>query len=147
MERDTVVGGSTVQAGTFLFADDAKTGKTDDPVRVYHFTADDVGAGTTTGTTSVFIDGSDIGIDQKIAGIELIETQAYVGQTLLESGSLLLSLEKDDPTVGDNSIATLESDIFYLTISSTGATTIADATMFSRARMLAWAEPPKISTH
>jgi len=130
VEQDTVVGGSAVQAGTFLFADDAKTGKDADPVRVYHFTADDVGAGTTTGTTSVFIDGPDIGIGQKIAGIELIETPAYVGGTLLDSGSLLVSLETDDASVGDNGISALESDIFYLTVSSTGATTVADATLF-----------------
>ncbi len=65
VEQTTTVGGTTLNAGTFIL------GKSGDK-KIYHYTADEVGDGTTSGTLSTLVDGADIDFGKNISGIELI---------------------------------------------------------------------------
>jgi hypothetical protein len=123
VEHDTVVGDVTLLAGTFLLANANNND-------IYHFAPDEVGA-VTTGTLSTLIDGSDINISQDIWGVELVEETLTIGETTLQSGTILVTLELDDTSVGDNSISVARHDIFSLDVTATGiGTTAATATLF-----------------
>ncbi len=80
----------------------------------------------------MLIDGSDIGIGQGIYGIELIETDVMIGGQSLTSGQILLTLEKNDSSVGSNSLSVEEFDVFILDATQTtlgSGTTVATAAM------------------
>ncbi|GJL51164.1 MAG: hypothetical protein NPIRA01_23910 [Nitrospirales bacterium] len=134
VEQDTVVGGQTLQAGTFLYSRSWSAYKN----KIYHFTADDVGLFSTSGTTTTLIDGSNIsmggtsGGSAGVAGIDLVESDMTIGGTTLQSGQILVTLDRDDSAVGNGSpIATKENDIFILDVTTTGSgTTDATATLF-----------------
>ena len=128
IETDTVVGDTTLRAGTFLFSRSGGGTKED----IWHFSPTSVGWGTTSGTLSTLLDGPSIGINQEVQGLDLIETQITVGDVTLGSGTILVTLKADDSSVGTNSIATKEQDIFYLDVTSTeivGGTSVATATL------------------
>ena len=124
VEQDTWVGDAFLQEGSFIF--NAGIGN-----KIRHFVADDVGNGTTIGSVSMLIDGSDIGMGGggiNIEAIDLIETDLNIGGVSLTSGQILVTLSADDGSVGDNMIATKSTDIFYLDVTTTGTgTTSADA--------------------
>ena len=114
VETDTVVGDTTLLAGSFLFGTSAG-GKND----IQLFIPTDVGS-TTNGTISTVIDGADIGIhnSNEIQGLDLIETDLIIGNVTLSSGTILVTLKNDDD-VGSNNLSTLAEDIFYLDVTST----------------------------
>ncbi|NND96522.1 MAG: hypothetical protein HKN47_04235, partial [Pirellulaceae bacterium] len=120
VESDTEVGGMTLRAGSFLLVEN---GSRD----VLHFDVDDAGAGTTSGTSSVLIQGTDISFGQDIDGVELIEHTTVIGGKTLESGQILLSLTGDDSTVAG--ISTTRHDIFVLDVTQAGTNTIATASL------------------
>lgn len=134
VEQDTTVGGQTLRAGTFLYSRSWNAYKN----KVYHFTADDVGLFSTAGTTTTLIDGSNIsmggtsGGSAGVAGIDLVESDMTIGGTTLQSGQILVTLDRDDSAVGNGTpIATKENDIFILDVTTTGSgTTDATATLF-----------------
>ena len=126
VERDTTIGDSTVLAGSFLLSNSNER-------RIYHFSADEVGAGTTSGTYVNLIHGPDIGLGSEIRGLELIELPITLGGTPLDAGTVLVTLNNDDGGVGDNSIPAQSEDVFYLTVTQTGqTTTVANATLLFR---------------
>ncbi|MFO0701137.1 MAG: tandem-95 repeat protein, partial [Nitrospira sp.] len=119
VEHTTVVGGTTLQAGSFLIAEPNKTD-------LDLFVSTGAGAGTTSGTlTAKFVDGAAINISQGLGGVELIQQTVTLGGVTLTSGQLLLSVDTDDSTVGDNSIAVKKDDIFKLDLTATGSGTTA----------------------
>ncbi|GJL63405.1 MAG: hypothetical protein NPIRA04_20590 [Nitrospirales bacterium] len=134
VEQDTIVGGQTLQAGTFLYSRSWSANKN----KIYHYTADDVGVFSTAGTTTTLIDGSNIsmggttGGSAGVAGIDLVESNRTIGGTTLQSGQILVTLDKDDSAVGNGTpIATKENDIFILDVTTTGSgTTDATAILF-----------------
>ena len=134
VEQDTVVGGQTLQAGTFLYSRSWNAHKN----KIYHFTADDVGASTTSGTSTVLVDGSDISMGgtsggaAAVAGLDFIEHGMSIGGTTLQSGQVLVTLDEDDNSVGNGTpIVTTKNDIFILDVTATGKnTTHATAMLF-----------------
>ncbi len=126
VETATVVGDTTLSAGSFLFGTSGG-GKND----IQLFTPTEVGS-TTSGTTSILIDGASIGMTKEVTGLDLIETSLMIGGITLDSGTILVTLKDDNPGVGTNRIATLEEDIFYLTVTSTeigSGSSVATATL------------------
>ncbi len=126
VETNTVVGDTTLPAGSFLFATSG-TGKEDIQV----FTPTSVGL-VTIGTTATLIDGSDIGISEEIQGVDLVETSLTIGGVTLETGTIVVTLKDDNSGVGTNNLSTLQEDIFYLTVTSTeigSGSTAATATL------------------
>jgi hypothetical protein len=127
VEQDTSVGGTLLQGGSFLLT---QSGKED----VQHYSADDVGAGTTSGVKSLLIDGADIGLGGKggpdIAGVELVEEATTLGGETLQAGQILLTLDGDANKVGDNAIAASRQDVLTLDVSQSGKNTVADAALF-----------------
>ena len=72
-----------------------------------------------------------IDIAAKIEGIELLETDTDLGGEALSAGTILLTLDANDSSVGDNGISADEQDICYLTVTQAtlgSGTTAADAT-------------------
>ena len=123
VESDTLVGDTTLLAGTFLISLDADSS-------IYHFTADDVGAGTTTGTLTETIRGSDIGMSSAAWAVDLVESTMTIGDETLQSGYVMASLETGGASVGNNGITVDGRDIFYLDVTTTGpGTTAANATL------------------
>ena len=122
VEFPTMVGSTALSAGSFLLSFDEQD------VRLFFPTS----LGTTTaGAVSLFIEGSDIGVQKRIFGLELIETLTNVGDTVLQPGQILATLE-DSETVGSNNLPTTKQDIFYLDVTSTemdSGTSAATATL------------------
>ena len=133
VENDTVVGDVILRAGTFIYMAKS-TGQ--DQVDLQHFTAADVGVGTTSGTVSLLIDGSEINFDdtKKTIGVELVENTVSIGGTVLSPGSILVTTNYLDPAIGDNNLSVDRQDIFYLTVTTTemgpSGSTAANATLF-----------------
>jgi hypothetical protein len=138
VERDTQVGDVSVEAGSFLLVSDAVTND------IVVFTPDDVGPGTTAGTSSVLITGDDIslgqsGKDPRVSGLELVELRSRLGSYQLEPGSILVTLNKDDDIVGSNALLTEETDIFGLSVTTTtlgSGTTTAEAFLWMKGSMV-----------
>jgi prepilin-type N-terminal cleavage/methylation domain-containing protein len=127
VETNTVVGDTTLQAGTFLYSTSGAT-KND----IHHFSPIRVG-NTTTGTNSTLLDGGALGIanNNELQGLALIQTTLTVGATTLPPGTILVTLHNDDAGIGSNSLATKAQDIFYLNVTGTelGSGTAATATI------------------
>ena len=117
----------TLNRGTFIFSQ-----MNNDDDAIYHFATDDVGVNTS-GVVSVLLDGSEFGLDQQIAGLDLVEQSLTTGGAALQAGTLLVTLASDDDAVGTvNPIDTKQHDIFYLDVTSTrmgSGTSAANATL------------------
>ena len=124
VEVNMSVGGVALNAGDLLLVQGSGTYDKD----VWRFQATSVGNGTTAGTLTEFIDGADIGIDQQIGGLALVETTTTIGNVTLASGELLLSVRNAD-LVGTNNLSVTANDIFRLTVSQAGTTTVATASL------------------
>ena len=119
VEQTVIVGGTTLQAGSFLIAQPSKN-----DLDLYVPTG--AGAGATSGTlTGKFVDGAGITLNPGINGVELIQSNITLGGASLTSGQLLLSLNANDSTIGSPVFSTSTYDIFALTLSSTGNGTTA----------------------
>ena len=118
----------------FLFTQES----VDEESSIYHFSADDVGAGTTTGTVSTLISSVDIDVNwNNFVGVMLISEDLYLDGTMVPAGSIVTTLAGGDSFVGNNGIEVNEDEIFYLTVTSTtmgSGTTVADATLLVRRR-------------
>ena len=128
VEQNTTVGDVTLTAGSFLFSREG--GAEDNDIRL--FTPTGVGVGTTAGSVSVLIEGDQINTDKKVYGLELIETSTTLGGVTLPAGAILVTLDADDNTTGDNNIATKKQDVFYLTVTQTtlgSGSAVANATL------------------
>jgi len=121
VEMDTDIGDATVYAGEFLFTRDGVDEQND----IYVFHTADVGEGTTAGTAEVLIEGTQIGIDQAITGMELIEQSISAGGKAIMAGQILLTLDGDDDDIGDDLLDTNQQDFFALDVAQT---TLVDGT-------------------
>ncbi|QDV39156.1 beta strand repeat-containing protein [Tautonia plasticadhaerens] len=116
VERATTVGDVTLNAGDFLYSRDGGAEDHD----VWLFRPSDVGRDTTSGTHARLVEGDQVGINPKVFGIDLVsETATYGGRTLA-AGTLLLSLDGEDNSVGNGTpIAVTRRDVFALQLSQT----------------------------
>ncbi|MEM9366957.1 MAG: DUF4347 domain-containing protein, partial [Planctomycetota bacterium] len=115
IEQDTFVGDTLLEAGDLLYSTFVPF-LTDN---IYLYEVDDVGIGTTSGTQTEFVSGGDIGLGLDIVlGVDLVESEIEVGGVTLSAGTLLLQSTGNN-TVGSNSLATTEDDIFALTLTET----------------------------
>ena len=116
IEQSTTVGDATLVAGDFLFTRSGG-GQDDD---VWLFETGDVGAGNTSGTASVLLEGTDtnVGIGTTLSGVELVETMVTIGGQTLGPGTILLSVDAAGP-VGSNSLSVTEFDVFALSATQT----------------------------
>jgi len=115
VEETTTVGvgggAMTLNAGTFLYSSNKED--------IRQLTPGDLGDATTVGANVMVIDGSKIDLNSagsSIDALELIENDVVVGDRLLTSGQILISLNVDDGSSGDNGIATERNDVFILDV-------------------------------
>ncbi|RZI84761.1 MAG: tandem-95 repeat protein, partial [Rubrivivax sp.] len=115
VEQTTTIGsfyGTTVAAGTFLFTyGDGNTAAVD----ILRYSLSDVAA-------SVLIAGADIKIDRSITGLELIGTTMPLGNEILYTGDLLVSLAQADSEVGTNKVNVAATDVVWLSMYTTTTT-------------------------
>jgi len=120
VEETTTVGvgggAMTLNAGTFLYSSNKED--------IRQLTPGDLGDATTVGANVMVIDGSKIDLNSagsSIDALELIENDVVVGDRLLTSGQILISLNVDDGSSGDNGIATERNDVFILDVTTAGS--------------------------
>ena len=114
IEQNTTVGDASLLAGDFLFT---RTGGAEEQ-DVWLYQTTDVGVGTTSGTASVLLEGTDanVGID-KLNGIDLVESESTVGGQTLNAGTILLT--SDAIQAGSNLLAIDKYDIYALNVTAT----------------------------
>lgn len=122
VEKATLVGNHTLAKGSLILA-------TTDRQDVQLMKLEDVGLGTTVGTSAEFIDGPSLNFGSEVRGMELAEDEITLGGHSIPAGSILLTLNNDLASVGDNAVAVDSEDIFYLTVAETGSSPVADATL------------------
>ncbi|MFH1103438.1 MAG: putative Ig domain-containing protein, partial [Actinomycetota bacterium] len=111
VESTTVTGDQTLAAGTVLLA--RSGGAEDEDVWKYAVTS--AGAGSTSGTVTKLIEGTEIGIDGQIWGLELVEDG--FGWPF-PRGAIVLALEKAQ-TVGTTSTSVTKRDLVSLVVART----------------------------
>ncbi|WP_345324532.1 DUF4347 domain-containing protein, partial [Novipirellula rosea] len=111
VEKNTVVGDTTLQAGDFLMS-------TGTSLLLYETT--NVGAGTTSGTVRTLLDGSDTNVkfSENINGVELYESDTVIGGHTILAGTILVSIDKDT-NVGSNSLSIKKHDLVALSVTQT----------------------------
>ncbi len=127
VERDTVVGGVVVNAGSLLIG---RSGGAEHS-NIYLVDVIQTGENSTVTSTSMLIDGSDnhVDIDEKIYGLELIEQTTTIGGITLNAGTIVAVVDRQED-VGDDPIDVQPHDVFALDVTSTGeGTSNADATL------------------
>ncbi|MCU7935398.1 MAG: DNRLRE domain-containing protein [Candidatus Thiodiazotropha sp. (ex Dulcina madagascariensis)] len=122
VEKNTPIGSGTLAQGSFILA---ITNRRD----VIAFIPEDIGPGATIGKFAEFIDGPSLNFGSEIRGLELAEEEITLGGHAIPVGSILITLNNDGSSVGDNGISVNSEDIFYLTVTQTGAKPVADATL------------------
>ncbi|MEM7468101.1 MAG: DUF4347 domain-containing protein, partial [Pseudomonadota bacterium] len=113
VETATTVGGSTLNAGDFIFARAGATQSQD----IKWFSPTAIGDGTTIGTSTLLLDGDDTNanIGEQIHSLELIEETVNIGGVTLNEGQILVSVQGDD-VVGENNLSVTKNDIFILDV-------------------------------
>ncbi len=122
VEQDVVVGGTTLQAGDFLFT--AGHGSTGRDLYVQRYVATPFFLDN---STSLLLAGNDLGISNGIAAIEVITAAATLGGQSLTKGDLLITLDGTD-TIADNNLSVEIRDVVALTLSRSSANDTATGT-------------------
>lgn len=129
IEKDVTIGDVTLSAGGFLFTQQSIVEESS----IYHFSADDVGAGTTSGTLSTLISSVDMDVNwNNFVGVMVINEDLYLDGTMVPAGSIVTTLAGGDSFVGANGITVNEDEIIYLSVTSTtmgSGSTVANATL------------------
>lgn len=124
VERTTVVGGVTLNAGDFLLIQSSATYDKD----VWRYQATGVGNGTTSGTMTELIDGADLGNTQQLGGLALVQRTTTLGNATLQAGQLVMSV-RSSGTVGTNNLSVTAHDLYVLDVTTAGSNTVANATL------------------
>jgi choice-of-anchor C domain-containing protein len=124
VERTTVVGGVTLNAGDLLLVQSGGTYDKD----VWRFQATGVGNGTTSGTMTELIDGADLGNSQQVGGLALIQRTTTMSNATLQAGQIVMSV-RSSGTVGSNNLSVTGFDMFVLDVTTAGTNTVANATL------------------
>ncbi len=115
--------GTNLTAGTFLLAHSGPH------ENVHTFEPTGVGPGAaTSGATQLLLDGSLLGFNQPIHGLELIESETTIGDTTIPDDQLLMSINGNTTVAGQ---AVTPQDIVSLRVTGTerGTGTAATATL------------------
>lgn len=128
IEQDVTIGSTALSAGDFIFSQQSDGGVADEDIQL--FETINVGSGTTLGTTSTLIEGSELNFSSPVYGLEVVEEDTRIGGQAFAAGDILVALERDDDDIGSNALSVAEHDVFRLDISTTtldgGASAVAD---------------------
>ena len=108
VEADVTVGDANLQRGDFVFLDSTN--------QIHHYDQ-------SAGTSSVLVDGNDLGIDGEVAGVHLVTAETTIGGQVIDAGRLLISVDTDDAIAFGNNISVAQSDVIALDVTQTGAGT------------------------
>ena len=120
VEQETIVGDQILNAGDFLFSDSENSSD------ILRLQLDSVGSATV-GTISTFVEGSDVGIDNRITGLEFVESRTTAGGEVIEGGSILVSVDAAESVGSNEELSVQAQDIFTLELDSTSVTGSASA--------------------
>lgn len=129
VETQMTIGGTTLNAGDILVV--MSSGAYDKDIQRFQTTNTGI---STTGTLSLFVDGSatEIGIGQQIYAIELVQQNTTLGGVSLTQGQLVLGMNSSDSSVGSNSESYTAFDLFTMTLSGTGGSSSGTAAILFR---------------
>jgi hypothetical protein len=113
VERGVTVGGRVLAIGEFLLSH--RGGAVH--ANVYRYIPTGVGNGTTAGTKTLLIEGTDLGYSNKLSCLALVEQTLVMGGRTLNPGQLIMSLENPG-TVGGNALAVSELQLFALNVTA-----------------------------
>ena len=108
VEADVTVGDASLERGDFVFLDSTN--------QIHHYNL-------SAATSSVLVDGNDLGIDGEVAGVHLVTAETTIGGQVIDAGRLIVSLDMDDASTFDNTISVTQSDVVALTVTKTGVGT------------------------
>ena len=133
VEQTTTVGDVTLNAGDFIYTN-LNDWEADD---IMLFETADVGAGTTAGTRSKLLNGTDIGFSATafLMGLDLVEAETVVGGETLAAGTILLQSTGNQSNVGTSNISTTPYDVMAVSFTDTtlgSGTAVADASILLR---------------
>ena len=113
IEQTTVVGGTTLQAGDFLYS---RSGGADDH-DIWIYETGTTGVGATPDARVVLLAGDDaqVGIQEKIYGLDLLEEAATIGGQTYAAGTVFVNVNSNE-AVGANGLTVGEFDVFALDI-------------------------------
>ncbi len=122
VEKDVTIGGFDLFAGDILFT---RSGGGDQDIYVFHVT--ETGLGMTNGSADLLIDGSALGINRGISGLDIVERSIEIGGETLAEGSLLISLDSDTDILDSdadpfNDLSVTRYDIISIDIARTEMT-------------------------
>ena len=114
VESDTVIGNTPISSGSILFTDDNA------PFEIHLLTHSiDPMDSSTIFASSLLFDGSQIGIDNQLNGLDLIEQRTHLGGVNVEGGTFLIAVEVNNNNLGTNDIDVDDNDIVALDVSAT----------------------------
>lgn len=116
VEKDTLIGDEIVHRGDFLYTRTEDGAGAND---IYVFRTSGVGDGTTDGARELLIRGSDLGFNDRINGLEVVEEPITIGGQTLAAGELLITTNEPQSGVGDTSVSLDDSDIVRLNVVET----------------------------
>ncbi|MFT5697762.1 MAG: hypothetical protein ACI8ZB_000616 [Desulforhopalus sp.] len=124
VESEVTVGDRTLNAGDILITHDGGDEHSD----IYHLVKTDITIdgqpAFTYSTPNILLEGDDAGvqINEKITGLDLVERTVTIGNTTLQEGTLLLSVD-NDINVNDwpSALAVNNNDIFALEVTKTSS--------------------------
>ncbi|MDO6420578.1 DUF4347 domain-containing protein [Amphritea sp. 2_MG-2023] len=135
VEESTVVGGTSLQAGSFLFTVE---GDGSNDYGIHIFNPGDLSTNATNGTVTTLIDGTEENLSgddlfkDKLVGIELVENDYTISDVDLTAGTILVTLDGDNGVAADD-VEGERQDVFALNVSQTtlmnGATSM-NASLF-----------------
>ena len=121
VESTVDVGGTTLNAGDFLYSQQGGSVHSD----IWVMTMTATGENTSAATAYKLIDGGDVGINEKIYGIDIAERDIAIGGKTYSAGTVFLTIDKDEPIAGLN---TEIRDVIAINFTSTSVGGTAAAT-------------------
>ena len=122
VEQRTTVGDVVLEVGQILFSVDGI-----EQDSIFQLDLIDIGLGNSDVETSLLVDGSQLGIQPAIAGLELIERDTVVGGLQLTGGALLVTLDSSD-LITDADLITEDVDISQIVLETTSVNGAATGT-------------------
>ncbi|WP_413700515.1 DUF4347 domain-containing protein [Psychromonas sp. KJ10-10] len=119
VQEDTLVGGTVIQAGSFLFAENSSS--------IYVFTHGDISSLATDGSVQLLVNGQQEStydddeklFPDKIIGIELVEYEYTLAGTTLQAGTILITTDGNNNVSLNNTQSGTRHDIYALNLTQT----------------------------
>ncbi|MEM7456034.1 MAG: DUF4347 domain-containing protein [Planctomycetota bacterium] len=112
IESDTTIGNQVIDAGSILFT---PSGSNNRDVLLMNVAT--TGEDSTSTSTSLLIDGSDLNLGHKIEGLDVVEQTTTIGGQVLNAGTVVMAIDNSNTIFG--SLATEHFDLVAIDLTTT----------------------------